>query len=123
MDEVVAPTVEFEGSIGRAFFKLEERVINGVVVGDLLQGRGAEEVMHLFFERAGKKAVDIVVAVICKYKAAILYILVEVGAFLCVELYQFVPADIAKGVMKDIAAVEIDHFLLEVDREGSVFDQ
>lgn len=123
MDEVVTPAVEFEGSVGWTFFELEERTVNGVIVGDLLQGGWAEEGMHLFFERAGKKTIDIVVAVVREYKSSVLYILAEVGAFLCVELYQFVSADITKGVVKDIAAVEVDHFLLEVNGEGGVFDQ
>ena len=43
VNEVVAPAVEFEAGIGRAFFEMEEAAVEGMVIWDLMQGIGAEE--------------------------------------------------------------------------------
>ncbi len=42
MYEVVAPAVEFESGVWWSFFEMEEGVVDGVVIGDLFEGIGAE---------------------------------------------------------------------------------
>ncbi len=123
MYEVVAPAVEFEGSIGRSFFEMEEGVVDGVVIWDLFEGVGAEEVVHLGFEGLCEESIDIVVAVVGEDEAAILYIVAEVGAFLGIELDEFVTADIGEGVVKDLRAIEVEDLFLEVNGYGGVFDE
>jgi hypothetical protein len=36
-------------------------------------------------------------------------------------LYQFVAADIGKGIAEDIGVVEVNDLFLQVDGEGSIF--
>lgn len=123
MYQVVAPAVELEGGVGWSFFEMEEGVIDGVVIGDLFEGIGAEEVVHLGFEGLCEEPIDIVVAVVGEDEAAILDIVAEVGAFLGIELDEFMAADIGEGVVKDLRAVEVEDLFLEVDGYGGVFDE
>lgn len=75
------------------------------------------------FEGAGKKSVDVVIAVVGKDKSSVADIFMKVGAFEGIELYELVTADIAKGVLKDVVAFEVDDLFLEVDGDGRVFDE
>jgi len=121
--QVIAPAVELESGVWRPFFEVEEGVIDGMIVGDLFETSGAEERGHLGFEGLCEKPVDIVVAVVGEDEAAVLNVVAEVGAFLGVELNEFMAADIGKGVVKDLRAVEIEDLFLGVDGYGSVFDE
>ena len=123
MHEVIAPAVEFEGGIGRSFFEVEEGVVDGVVIGDLFEGFGAEEGGHLGFEGLCEESVDIVVAVVGEDEAAVLHVVVEVGAFAGIELDKFVSTDIGEWIVKDLRAVEIEDFFLEVDGYGGILDE
>ena len=123
MYQVIAPAVEFEGGVRRSFFEVEEGVVDGVVIGDLFEGSGAEEGGHLSVEGSCEKPVDIVVTVVGENEAAVLDVVAEVRAFLAVELDEFVAADIGEGVVKDVGAVEVEDFFLEVDGYGGVLDE
>ena len=123
MYQVIAPAVELKGRVGRAFFELEEGIVDGMVVGDLFEGSGAEEGGHLGFEGSCEETVDIVVAVVGENEATVLDVVAEVGAFLRVELDEFVAADIGKGIVKDLGAIEVEDFFLQVYGDGGVLDQ
>ena len=75
------------------------------------------------FEGAGKKPIDIVIAIVGEDKSPVADIFMKVGAFEGIELYELVPADIAKRVLKDFVAFEVDDLFLEVDGDGRVFDE
>jgi len=79
--------------------------------------------MHLRFEAAGKKAVDVVIAIVRKDKSPVLYISAEMLPLLGIELYQLVTADIAEGVLEDVGAIQVDDLFLQIDREGSILYQ
>ena len=63
------------------------------------------------------------VAVVGKNESSVVHIFPEIGAFPGIELHQLVTADVAKRILKDIVALEIDDFFLEVNRDGCVFDE
>ena len=63
------------------------------------------------------------VAVVGKNESAVVDVFFKIGAFLCIELDEFVAADVAKGILKDVVAVEVDDFFLEVNGDGRVFDE
>ena len=63
------------------------------------------------------------IAVVGKDEASVLDVLVEMGAFPGVELHQFVTADIAERVLKEVGAFQVDDLFLQVDGQGGVFDQ
>src|SRR5690606_14742732 len=52
--QVIAPAVELEAGGRRAVGELEEAVVDGVTVGQLLQRGGAEDRTHLRLERGGE---------------------------------------------------------------------
>ena len=94
-----------------------------MVIGDLFKGFWAKEGGHLSFEGLCEESVDIVVAVVGEDEAAVLHVVVEVGAFAGIELDEFVSADVGEWIVKDLRAVEIEDFFLEVDGYGGVFDE
>ena len=94
-----------------------------MVVGYFLQGVGSKKRMHLRFETAGKEAVDVVVAIVGKDKSPVVYIVAEMLSLLGIELYQLVTADITKGVLEDVGAIQVDDLFLQIDREGGVLYQ
>ncbi len=63
------------------------------------------------------------VAVVGEDEAAVLDIVAKVGAFLGIELDEFVAADVGEGVVKDLRAVEVEDLFLEADGYGGVFDE
>ena len=63
------------------------------------------------------------VAVVGEDEAAVLHVVVEVGAFAGIELDEFVAADIGEWIVEDLGAVEIEDFFLEVDGYGGVLDE
>ncbi len=71
--------------------------------------------MHLRLEAAGKKTVDVMVAIVGKDKAPVLDVPVEMFALMRIELYQFVTADIAEGVLEDVRTVQVDELFLQID--------
>ncbi len=75
------------------------------------------------FEGPGKKPVDVVVAVVGKDESPVADVFIKIGAFEGIKLYEFVTADITKGILKDVAAFEVDNFFLEVYGDGGVFDE
>ena len=123
VDQVVAPSVELEGGVGRPFFEFKEGVIDLMVIGYFLQGGGAEKRLHLGFERPGEEAIDVVIAVVGKDEASVEDVLVEMGAFPGVELHQLMTADIAERVLKEVGAFQVDNLFLQVDGQGGVFNQ
>ena len=98
-------------------------MIDLMVIGYFLQRRRSEQGAHLRLEAPGEKSVYVVVAVICKYKASIEHVLMEMGAFLRIELHQFVSADIAEWILEDVRAFEVDHLFLQIDGQGRIFYQ
>jgi hypothetical protein len=64
-----------------------------------------------------------VVAVVGEDEAAVLHIVVEVGAFSGIELNEFVAADIGEWIVEDLRAIEVNDFFLEVDGYGGVLDE
>lgn len=123
MNEVIAPAVEFEYGIWRAFFKMEEAAVQGVIVWDLLEGVWAKKGRHLGLEGAGEEAVDVVVAVVGEDEAAVLHEAVKIPALASVELDQFVAGDICEGIAENVRAFEVDDFFLQIDGDGRVFYQ
>lgn len=94
-----------------------------MAIGYFLQGVRPKEGMHLRFETAGKKAVDVVIAVVRKDKSPVLYISMEMLSLLGIELYQLVTADVTERVLEDVRAFQVDDLFLQIDWEGSVFYQ
>ena len=94
-----------------------------MVIGYFLKGAGPKEAMHLRFETAGKKAVNIMVTVVGKDESPILYISTEMLPLLGIELYQFMTADVTKRVLEDVGAIQVDDLFLQIDREGGIFYQ
>lgn len=94
-----------------------------MAIGYFLQCAGPKKGMHLRFEAAGKKAVDVVIAIVRKDKPPILYISAEMLSLLRIELYQLVTADIAKGVLEDVGTVQVDDLFLQIDWERSILYQ
>jgi hypothetical protein len=79
--------------------------------------------MYLRLEAAGKKAVDVVIAVVRKDESTVVDISPKMFGFLRVELNQFVAADITKWVLEDVGAIQVDNLFLQVDRERCIFNQ
>ena len=102
---------------------MKKAAVDGVVVWDFMEGVRTEEGCHFGFEGAGEEAVDIVVAVIGENEAAVLNVLMKIGALAGAELNKFVAADIGEGVAKNLGTVEFDNLFLQVDGEGSIFYQ
>ena len=123
MYKVVAPAVKFEGRIGRAFLEMEKAVVDRVVIGDLFQRAGAEDGGHLILERSREEPVDIVIAVVGENETAVLDVTTEIISLLWIELDEFVAADIGKGIVKDLGAIEVEDFFLQVYGDGGVLDQ
>lgn len=123
MYQVVAPAVEFEGGVGGTFLEMKKAVVDRVVVRDLFEGIGSEDRGHLVFEGAGKETVDIVVAVVGEDKTAVVDITTEIISFPGVELNELVTADIGKWIMKDLGAVQVEDFLLQVHWDSGILDQ
>lgn len=78
---------------------------------------------HLCFEGPRKQAVDIMVAIVGKDEAAVADIFIKIGALEGIELHKFVAADITKWILKNVVAIEVDDFFLEVNGYGRVFDE
>jgi len=123
MDEIVAPAIQLERSVGRTFLKREKGMIERVMIRDLLQGGRAEEGAHLRFERTGEEPVDIMVAIIRKYKTSVQNVFMKISRLLFIELYQLMPAYITEWVLEERCTVQIDHLLLQVYRQRGIFDQ
>jgi len=98
-------------------------MVDTMVIGYFLQSGWSKQCGHLCFEGTGEESIDVVIAVIGEDKASVLDILMEMGAFLCVELHQFVAADIAEGVMEEIGAFQVDDLFLQIDGQGGIFYQ
>ncbi|EEF93703.1 hypothetical protein CATMIT_01664, partial [Catenibacterium mitsuokai DSM 15897] len=63
VDQIVAPAVEFETGRRRPV-EDEEAAVDRMVLRQLLQRLGAEDLGHLRLERLGEQAVDVVVAIV-----------------------------------------------------------
>ena len=79
------------------------------------QGRCAEALAHLLLERAGKQAVDVVVAVIHEHEAAVAHVPRKVLFLSAGKLHQSVPTQVAEGVVEQLRAIQGHHFFLGVD--------
>lgn len=121
--EVVAPAVQLEGGGRRAIGKFEKTVVNRMVVGDFLQGFRAKRPGHFLLKRLGKKAVDIVVAIVDEHETAILHIPFEMVALLGRKFHQLMPAQIAEWAFEYFVTAQLYDFFLLVDRDRGVLNQ
>src|SRR5471030_592971 len=102
---------------------MEEARIDGVVVGDLLQGLGAEDARHLGLERFREQAVDVVVAIVDEQEAAALHVTLDVLALGRRELHQLVAGEIAERRLQHLRVRQRDDAFDRIDAQGRVLDQ
>jgi hypothetical protein len=94
-----------------------------MVVGYLFQSAVAKDGGHLRFERLCEQSVDVVVAVIDKYKAAVVNVLLKVLLLTGCKFHELVPAEITKRGTEDVIAVDRHHMFLRIDLQRGVFDK
>src|SRR5689334_3717130 len=94
-----------------------------MIVRDLFQRVGTEQPFHLRLEGLGKEPVDVVVAVVDKYKSSVAHIAFEILSFLRRELNKLVAAEVTKRTAKDLRTAEWHDVLLCIDRQCGILDE